>query len=113
MFIDLHAQTQHSTVNVIIDGVSMAVPASYSVAAALLSIGKNSNRKTAVGGQQRGPYCMMGVCFECLVEIDGMANRQACMTQVAQGMVICQQHHLDNHMDNDDGQTDAEHQHAH
>jgi hypothetical protein len=28
-------------------------------------------------------------------------------------MVICQQHHLDNHMDNDDGQTDAEHQHAH
>ena len=79
----------------------------------MLSIGQNSNRKTAVGGQQRGPYCMMGVCFECLVEIDGMANRQACMTQVAQGMVICQQHNLDDYKDNDDGQTDKERQHAH
>jgi predicted molibdopterin-dependent oxidoreductase YjgC len=34
---------------------------------------------------------MMGVCFECLVEIDGVANRQACMTEVRDGMRIKRQ----------------------
>jgi predicted molibdopterin-dependent oxidoreductase YjgC len=31
---------------------------------------------------------MMGVCFECLVEIDGSPNHQACMTTVRDGMSI-------------------------
>ena len=34
---------------------------------------------------------MMGVCFDCLVEINGNANRQACMTQVEDGMRINRQ----------------------
>ena len=114
MFIDLNPQANHTTVNVVIDGVIMAVPASYSVAAAFLSNGKNSNRRTAVSGQKRGPYCMMGVCFECLVEINGIANRQACMTQVAQGMVICQQQvYRDGRKGNDREQTGKEHKNAH
>jgi NADH dehydrogenase/NADH:ubiquinone oxidoreductase subunit G len=31
---------------------------------------------------------MMGVCFDCLVEIDGVPNQQACLTAVREGMVI-------------------------
>jgi NADH dehydrogenase/NADH:ubiquinone oxidoreductase subunit G len=31
---------------------------------------------------------MMGACFECLVEIDGEPNRQACMTPVTEGMKV-------------------------
>ncbi len=31
---------------------------------------------------------MMGACFECLVEIDGISNRQACMIQVRAGMIV-------------------------
>jgi NADH dehydrogenase/NADH:ubiquinone oxidoreductase subunit G len=31
---------------------------------------------------------MMGVCFECLVEIDGIPNQQACMTPVKEGMQV-------------------------
>lgn len=34
---------------------------------------------------------MMGVCFECLVEIDGIPNRQACMIPVREGMVVRRQ----------------------
>jgi len=30
----------------------------------------------------------MGVCFDCLVSIDGIGNRQACLVQVAQGMRV-------------------------
>jgi predicted molibdopterin-dependent oxidoreductase YjgC len=34
---------------------------------------------------------MMGVCFDCLMEIDGVANQQACLVTVAEGMRINRQ----------------------
>jgi predicted molibdopterin-dependent oxidoreductase YjgC len=34
---------------------------------------------------------MMGVCFDCLVEIDGFGNRQACLTPIAEGMQVRRQ----------------------
>lgn len=58
------------------------------VAAALLAAGERVFRTTPVSGSGRGPFCMMGVCFDCLVEIDGISNRQACMTLVAEGMAV-------------------------
>jgi len=61
------------------------------VAAALLANNHRSLRTTAVTGEPRGPFCMMGVCFECLVEIDGVANRQACMTEAQSGMKVRRQ----------------------
>jgi succinate dehydrogenase/fumarate reductase-like Fe-S protein len=48
-------------------------------------------RETAVSGGPRNPYCMMGVCFDCLVEIDGVPNRQGCMVAVRDGMRIRRQ----------------------
>lgn len=59
-----------------------------SVAAALIAAGIGSVRSSAVSGEPRAPYCMMGVCFECLVEIDGLANRQACMVVAQPGMQV-------------------------
>jgi predicted molibdopterin-dependent oxidoreductase YjgC len=61
------------------------------VAAALLAANHWSFRTTSVSGTPRGPFCMMGACFECLVEIDGVANRQACMVAVRDGMHIKRQ----------------------
>ena len=61
------------------------------VAAALLAGNHWQFRTTTVSDAPRGPFCMMGVCFECLVEIDGVANRQACMTEVSDGMAIKRQ----------------------
>lgn len=70
------------------DGASLHVPAGLSVAAALLANGARATRTTPVGGAPRAPYCMMGVCFECLVEIDGVANQQGCLTIVRDGMQV-------------------------
>lgn len=36
----------------------------------------------------RGPYCMMGVCFDCLVTIDGTGNQQGCQIRVRPGMRV-------------------------
>ncbi|MDW9359372.1 (2Fe-2S)-binding protein [Sinorhizobium meliloti] len=42
-------------------------------------------------GRTRGPYCLIGVCHECLVEIDGLANQRACITTVRQHMKVRRQ----------------------
>lgn len=45
-------------------------------------------RKHPVDGSPRAAYCMMGVCFECLVEVDGVKNQQACLIRVKDGMRV-------------------------
>lgn len=80
-----------SWIEVRIDGVTTRVREGESVAAALLATGIRSCRTTSVSGAPRAPYCMMGVCFECLVEIDGVPNRQSCQIAVEEGMQICRQ----------------------
>ena len=76
------------TVEVVINGASFRAPAGCTAAAALLLAGAIPNRTTPVTDSPRAPYCMMGVCFECLVEIDGMPNQQACLVPIAEGMRI-------------------------
>lgn len=70
------------------DGQPVKARLGDSVAAALLAAGMNSFRKTPISGIPRGPFCMMGACFDCLVRIDGEANRQGCMTPVREGMRV-------------------------
>lgn len=62
-----------------------------SVAAALMAAGMTTLRTTAVSGSPRGPFCMMGICFDCLVTIDGIPNCQACLTPIADGMRVTRQ----------------------
>jgi hypothetical protein len=81
-----------ATVRVTVAGREVAVPEGASAAAAMLLAGMPAARETAVSGALRLPYCMMGVCFDCLAEIDGVPNRQACMVPVREGMVIAPQH---------------------
>lgn len=61
------------------------------VAAALLAAGVRATRTHPVTGEERGPLCMMGACYECLVEIDGQPNRQACQVRLRPGMVVAPQ----------------------
>jgi hypothetical protein len=75
----------------LVEGRTVMVPAGASAAAAVLAAGFASIRTTPVEGSERAPYCMMGVCFDCLAEIDGVANRQSCMIEVRPGMQINRQ----------------------
>ena len=59
-----------------------------SVAAALMAAGHVAFRRTAKRGDPRGLYCGMGVCYDCLVAIDGQPGRRACMTEVSDGMRV-------------------------
>lgn len=74
-------------VPVTLDGMVLSLPDGANLAAALLGAGVDTFRATPVTGAARGPYCMMGACFDCLIEVDGV-TRQACMMQVSAGLVL-------------------------
>ena len=59
-----------------------------SVAAALLAAGIACFGRRPVSAAPRAPFCMIGNCFDCLVEIDGETNLQACLVTVRDGMRI-------------------------
>ncbi len=59
-----------------------------SLAAALLASGRSSWRKHPLSGEARGPVCLMGVCFECLVEVEGTGSVLACLTPLRPGMSV-------------------------
>jgi D-hydroxyproline dehydrogenase subunit gamma len=80
-----------ATIAVEVEGRTVLVPAGASAAAAVLMAGLSSIRDTAVGHSERAPYCMMGICFDCLAEIDGVPNRQSCMVAARPGMRIRRQ----------------------
>ncbi len=80
-------EVKTTTVEIILDGQNTHVPANVSVAAALLAIGTITARISPTANEPRAPHCLMGICFECLMEIDGV-QRQACMTEVEENMVI-------------------------
>ena len=62
-----------------------------SVAAAVLLANPGYTRRTPVTNAPRAPYCMMGACFEWLMEIDGIENQQTCMIPVRDGMRVQRQ----------------------
>ncbi|OEO23908.1 hypothetical protein AX279_18855 [Pseudomonas sp. J237] len=80
-----------SWVTIDYEGHQLRVPQGVSIAAALLASGVRHSRTTPVQGANRAPFCMMGVCFECLVEVDGVPNRQGCMTLVSDGLRVRRQ----------------------
>ena len=75
-------------VTLFIEGKAITARASDSVAAAMLAADLEHCRTTPVSESPRAPYCMMGVCFDCLVTIDGVGNRQACLERVSEGMRV-------------------------
>lgn len=80
-----------SQVRIEFEGELLSVPAGISLAAALLTLDVGHTRESPVNGRPGAAYCMMGVCFECLVEVDGLANCQACLIQVQDGMRVNRQ----------------------
>ncbi len=87
-----HFQTSSKKVRIFFEDTELEVAEGTSVAAAVLSSHAKHTRVTDKNKSERAPYCQMGICFECLMNIDGKANQQSCMIQVRDGMRIYRQH---------------------
>lgn len=80
-------------VSLVLDGEVVQGYESETVATVLIAEGFDQTR-TTVRGQPRGIFCGMGVCFDCLVVVNGVPNTRACMTWVTDGMVVSTQQGL-------------------
>lgn len=76
----------HSTVEMEINGRSVAAPAGASVAAVLMAHGVAA--RTSVNGEPRGALCGMGICMECRATVDGVAHVRTCQVMVRAGMKV-------------------------
>lgn len=74
-------------ITITVDGVPLPAYEGETIAGALLAAGRRAWRRTS-HGQPRGMFCGIGLCFDCLVTVNGTSNVRACVTPVAAGMVV-------------------------
>lgn len=74
-------------VTITVDGEPLQAYAGETIAGALLAAGRKAWRRT-LHSQPRGMFCGIGLCFDCLVTVNGTPNVRACVTPVAAGMVV-------------------------
>lgn len=84
----LPVSEQRLVVEIFVEGRRVPAREGETLAAALLNADVVPFRRTPVSSQPRTPLCLMGVCFDCLVEVDGAQNVQSCMVQVHAGMQV-------------------------
>jgi predicted molibdopterin-dependent oxidoreductase YjgC len=73
---------------VTLDGREIEALPGQTVAAALWAAGVTSWRTTRGEGRPRGVFCGIGVCFDCLVTVNGDRDVRACQRRVADGDVV-------------------------
>jgi D-hydroxyproline dehydrogenase subunit gamma len=75
-------------VSIRVNGRPVQATPGETVLAALTAAGFRVLKKSNVRGEARGAFCGMGVCYECLVTINGVPKQRSCMTEVEAGMEI-------------------------
>jgi predicted molibdopterin-dependent oxidoreductase YjgC len=78
-------------ISVVVDGREVQAFEGESVLAVLWASGDHTVHTTALTREARGFFCGIGVCFDCLVTIDGTVNVRACLEPVRPGMTISRQ----------------------
>ena len=68
-----------------LDGKPLRLESGISLAAALIAAAQIPMRHNPVSGAPRAAYCMMGSCFDCVIEVNGI-NQRACQVKVAEGL---------------------------
>lgn len=87
----LAAATPGSAFLLRVDDREIEALSGHTVAAALLRAGVISWRRTRVTGEPRGIFCGIGVCFDCLVTVNGRPNQRACLVPARTGDVVTTQ----------------------
>lgn len=70
------------------DGRPIAMSEGDTVGAALARAGVRAWRTTRRRGRPRGLFCGIGVCYDCLLTIDGAADERACLARAVEGMDV-------------------------
>lgn len=71
-----------------VDGKPVVAFEGETIAAVLLAAGQKSLRHTAKHDAPRGIFCGMGICFDCVMTVDGVPNVRTCVTPATPGMKV-------------------------
>ncbi len=71
-----------------VDGEPVDAYEGETIAAALIASGRRTLRHTAKNDAPRGIFCGMGVCFDCMMVVNGVPNVRTCVTPVEAGMKV-------------------------
>jgi predicted molibdopterin-dependent oxidoreductase YjgC len=74
-----------------VDGEAVTGTAGQTIAGVLLGAGRPQWRTTGASGAPRGVFCGIGVCFDCLVEVNGLRDVRACLRRAQDGDVVTRQ----------------------
>ena len=80
------------TITLSIDGEAIDGLAGQSIAGVVLASGRLAWRRTSSEGKPRGLFCGIGVCFDCIVTVNGERDVRACQRRAADGDVVEGQH---------------------
>ena len=81
-----------TTVNIVVDGVPVVGVLGQSIAGAIMASGALGFRRTSTGDRPRGVFCGIGVCYDCLVEVNGNRDVRACQRRAQEGDIVATQH---------------------
>jgi predicted molibdopterin-dependent oxidoreductase YjgC len=79
-------RTAGDVVRLTIDGREITAHRGQSVGAALVDAGIRSWRTTRRNARPRGLFCGIGICYDCLITVDGAPNQRACLVPAAPGL---------------------------
>jgi aerobic-type carbon monoxide dehydrogenase small subunit (CoxS/CutS family) len=74
--------------SITVNGQTVAAFPGESIATVLAAAGYRAFRATDASAAPRGIFCGMGICFDCLVTVDGLPNQRACMTEARAGCEV-------------------------
>ncbi|HUG51216.1 MAG TPA: (2Fe-2S)-binding protein [Terrimesophilobacter sp.] len=81
-----------SPLTITVDGVTVPGVVGQSLAGVILASGTVGFRRTSHDGRPRGVFCGIGVCYDCLVDVNGLRDVRACQRRAADGDVVVTQH---------------------
>jgi aerobic-type carbon monoxide dehydrogenase small subunit (CoxS/CutS family) len=70
------------------NGSTISCEAGQSIAAALIATDQRTLRTTRFGNEPRSIFCGIGICFDCVVVINGVANQRSCLIEAEDGMNV-------------------------
>ncbi|WP_084958225.1 (2Fe-2S)-binding protein [Thermoactinospora rubra] len=82
---DLAGARPEQPFDILVDGRAVPVLPGQTIGAALHAAGIRAWRTTRFGGRPRGLFCGIGVCFDCLVSVNGAPEQRACLLQARPG----------------------------
>ncbi len=74
-----------TVITITVDGVRVEGVLGQTVAGILLASDRLAWRRTSFGDRPRGAFCGIGVCFDCLVIVNGQRDVRACLRRAATG----------------------------